>query len=330
MSDSTQPQEQDETLRQKMTREMQLQRMSPRTIRSYLSSVTGLAVHYQRSPCQLSIEEVREYVRYLIVDRKLASSTINCRICAFRFLYCRVLRRNGFVLQAKCKRSGRLPQPLSRHEVARLLAATANRKHRMMLMTAYSAGLRVSELVNLQVKDIHSERRMIHVRSGKGDKDRFTLLSDRLLYELREYWRWARPETWLFLNQHGRPMSIDSAQQIFYKAKAKAGIQSGHGIHSLRHSFATHLLESGVDMSLIGRLLGHSNLSTTAIYLHVTNRHLSDIKNPLELLPQPDTSDPQGTDERIVREKTTDDSDANHRNEPDDDQDAGGNQEAVT
>lgn len=291
MSDSIQPNKQSSPLRQRMTREMQLQRMSSRTIRSYLSSVAGLAQYYRRSPCQLSVEEVRDYVRYLIVDRKLVASTINCRICAFRFLYSRVLGRKGFVLQAKCKRSGRLPQPLSRTEVVRLLDAAANRKHRMMLMTAYSAGLRVSELVNLQVKDIHSARMLIHVRSGKGDKDRFTLLSGRLLAELRAYWLWCRPETWLFLNRDGGPMSADSAQQIFYKAKTKAGIKTGQGIHSLRHSFATHLLESGVDMTLISRLLGHKNLSTTAIYLHVTNRHLSNIKSPLDLLPTPEKPD---------------------------------------
>jgi site-specific recombinase XerD len=226
----------------------------------------------------------------LIVDQKLAASTINCRICAFRFLYSKVLRREGFVLRAKCKRSGRLPQPLSRNEVSRLLDAAENRKHRMMLMTAYSAGLRVSELVNLQVQDIRSDRMLIHVRSGKGDRDRFTLLSVRLLEELRAYWLWCRPETWLFLNRDGNHMSADSAQHIFYKAKASAAIGTGHGIHSLRHSFATHLLESGVDMAVISKLLGHTKLSTTAIYLHVTNRHLSDIKSPLDLLPDPETS----------------------------------------
>ncbi len=290
MSDSTQPRKQDSPLREKMTREMQLQRLSPRTIKSYLSSVTGLALYYGRSPCQLSVEEVRSYIQHLIVDRKLAASTINCRICAFRFLYSRVLQREGFVLNAKCKRSGRLPQPLSRTEVARLFDAATNRKHRMMLMTAYSAGLRVSELVNLQVQDIRSDRMLIHVRSGKGDKDRFTLLSARLLEELRDYWLWCRPKTWLFLNRNGVQMAADSAQQVFYKAKKKAGIKTGHGIHSLRHSFATHLLESGVDMTLISRLLGHTKLLTTAVYLHVTNRHLSDIKSPLDLLPKPGLS----------------------------------------
>jgi len=294
MSVSNQLGNQDSPLRQRMIREMQLQRMSALTIRSYVSSVAGLARHYRRSPDELSIEQVRDYVQHLIVDQKLASSTVNCRVCAFRFLYSRVLCREDFRLKVKCKRSGRLPQPLSRTEIVRLLDAAANRKHRMMLMTAYSAGLRVSELVNLQVKDIRSDRMLIHVRAGKGDKDRFSLLSARLLEELRAYWLWCRPETWLFLNRNDNHMSADSAQQIFYKAKAKAGIRTGHGIHSLRHSFATHLLESGVDMTLISKLLGHTRLSTTAIYLHVTNRHLSDIKSPLDLLPEPETSDERG------------------------------------
>lgn len=294
MSNPSQPQGQGSPLRQKMIREMQLQRLSKLTIRSYLSSVTQLAQHYRRSPCTLSIEEIRSYVQHLIVDRKLAASTVNSRIAAFRFLYSRVLAREGFVLKAKSKRSGRLPQPLSRAEVARLLDAVDNRKHRMMLMTAYSAGLRVSELVNLQVKDIRSDRMLIHVRGGKGDKDRFTLLSSRLLKELRAYWLWCRPKTWLFLNRNEVQLSTSSAQQIFYDAKEKADIQTGHGIHSLRHSFATHLLESGVDLTLISRLLGHKTLSTTAVYLHVTNRHLRDIKSPLDLLPKPDKRDDLG------------------------------------
>ncbi len=289
--DDAQPRKQGSPLRSNMIREMQLQRMSKATIRSYISSVARLAAYYQRSPCQLSVEEVRHYIHYLIATRKLASSTINTRIAAFRFLYRRVLSREEFVLNARTKRTGRLPQPLSRSEVARLLEAADNRKHRMMLMTAYSAGLRVSELVNLRISDILSERSLIHIRSGKGDKDRFTLLSPRLLDELRAYWIWARPTSWLFLNRDGNPMSTSSAQQVFYNAKKKAGIQNGHGIHSLRHSFATHLLESGVDMAVISRLLGHTRLSTTAIYLHVTNRHLSNVTSPLDLLPNPDDAE---------------------------------------
>ena len=220
-------------LRQLMIREMQLQRLSKHTIRSYLMSVNGLAVYYNRSPCQLTTEEVRSYIHYLITNRKLATSTVNVRIAAFRFLYRQVLRRDEFDLRARAKRSGRLPEPLSRQEVTRLLEAAENRKHRMMLMTAYSAGLRVSELIELQVTDIHSDRMLIHIRHAKGDKDRFTLLSKKLLFELRQYWVWCRPETHLFQNRDGNKMSTDSAQRVFYRAKEKAGIAVGCVILSL-------------------------------------------------------------------------------------------------
>ncbi len=155
-----------------------------------------------------------------------------------------------------------------------------------MLMTAYASGVRVSELVKLQVRDIHSQRMLLHVRSGKGDKDRFSVLSKSLLRELRGYWLHFRPETWLFLNQAGNPMSSESAQRMFYAAKERAGVTSGHGIHSLRHSFATHLLESGIDLMVISRLLGHRQLSTTSKYLHVTNRHIRNVISPLDLLPR--------------------------------------------
>lgn len=288
MSLNPQPQRDVSPLRAKMIREMQLQRMSPRTIRSYLGAVKQLAEHYKCSPADLTIEQVRDHVHDLIVKRKLASSTVNTRVAAFRFLYSRVLQHADFVLKVRMKHTGRLPEPLSRGEVRQLLDATRNVKHRIMLMTAYASGVRVSELVKLQIGDIHSQRMLIHVRHGKGDKDRFTLLSQSLLNELRVYWRCFRPQTWLFLNRDGDPMSSESAQRIFYAAKDKAGIASGHGIHSLRHSFATHLLESGIDLTVISRLLGHRQLSTTSKYLHVTNRHIENIVSPLDLLPKPD------------------------------------------
>lgn len=282
------PQANTTPLRQKMIAEMQLQRLSKHTVRSYLNAVTDLARFFQCSPAELSTSQVHEYLRHLIVSRKLATSTVNVRIAAFRFLYRGVLGRSDFNIKARTKRSGRLPQPLSRSEITRLLDSIDNRKHRMMLMTAYASGIRVSELVNLQVRDIHSQRMLIHVRSGKGDKDRFTLLSKRLLNELRAYWLWCRPETWLFPNRYGEPMAVKSIQEIFYKAKRRAQVESGYGIHSLRHSFATHLLESGVELTVISRLLGHTRLSTTAVYLHVTNRHIVGIKSPLDLLTTPE------------------------------------------
>lgn len=278
-------------LRQRMIRELQLQRKSPKTVAAYVTAVRQLAQHYARSPRAISHDEVREFLRHLIVERKLATSSVNQKLAGIRFLYRRVLGQTRFDLRIDRKRSGRLPEPLGRDEVKRLLAAVGNRKHRVMLMTAYASGLRVAEVVHLRVADIHSERMLIHVRAGKGDKDRYTLLSERLLKELREYWKEQRPRPWLFPNRQGAPLSVSCLQRVFYRAKARAGITHGHGIHCLRHSFATHLLEAGADLTVIGRLLGHRNLSTTARYLHVTSRHLQGIRSPLDLLRMPQAED---------------------------------------
>jgi site-specific recombinase XerD len=274
-----------------MIRELELQRKSPQTVKAYVMAVRQLAEHYGRSPKAISHDEVREFLRHLIVDRKLAVASVNQKLAGIRFLYRRVLNQADFDLRIDRKRSGRLPEPLSRSEVERLLAAVDNRKHRVMLMTAYASGVRVAELVRLRVDDIHSQRMLIHVRSGKGNKDRYTLLSARLLSELRTYWKQQRPRPWLFPNQHGAPLSVSTPQKVFHRAKQRAGITRGHGIHCLRHSFATHLLEAGVDLTVISRLLGHRSLSTTARYLHVTNRHVQGIRSPLDLLRMPQAED---------------------------------------
>ena len=197
-----------------------------------------------------------------------------------------------FSLRVPAKRSGRLPEPLSRSEIAKLLDATRNTKHRVLLMTAYGGGLRVSELVHLQPHDIHSERMLIRVNQGKGRKDRYTLLSPRLLEELRTYWREYRPQRWLFSGKDGSlPLPVGTVQKIFSAAKQRAGIQHGHGIHSLRHSFGTHLMEAGVPLPIIQRLMGHASLTTTAKYLHVTSQHLHSIRSPLDLLRLPQEKD---------------------------------------
>jgi len=272
--------------------------MSANTVKAYTAAVEQLARYFNRCPTTISQDDVRDYLRYLIVDRKLADSTVNLRLAGIRFLYRRVIGNTDFQLKVRSKRSGRLPQPLSRSEVSSLLDAVDNGKHRVMLMTSYASGVRVGELVNLAVTDIHSQRMLLHVRGGKGDKDRFTLLSVRLLDELRAYWMQYRPETWLFPNRSGSQMSTSSIQQVFYEAKKKAAIESGHGIHSLRHSFATHLLEAGVELTTISQLLGHRSLSTTAKYLHVTNRHIQGIRSPLDLLRKPDEEHEQDEDQQ--------------------------------
>jgi integrase/recombinase XerD len=279
-------------LRQKMIRELELQRKSPRTIEAYVSAVFQLARHYHRSPDQITTEEVRDFIHHLITVRKLAFSSCNQALAGIRFFFRDVLGQEDLNLRVPAKRSGRLPEPLSRQEVARLLEAATNLKQRVMMMVAYASGLRLSELLNLRPEDIQSQRMLIRVVQGKGRKDRFTLLSPRLLEELRGYWREYRPRTWLFPNRKGNgPLSINCPQKIFNSLKASAGIQHGHGIHCLRHSFATHLLEAGVDLPTIQRLLGHKSLSTTAVYLHVTQQHIDGVRSPLDLLRLPGSED---------------------------------------
>jgi integrase/recombinase XerD len=179
-----------------------------------------------------------------------------------------------------------LPQVLSVAELQRLFTSAKNPRNRVLLMTTYAAGLRVSEVVRLQLTDIESERGLIRVEQGKGRKDRDTLLSTRLLTELRAYWRLYQPTQWLFtgLDPHA-PMPIGTAQKIYYHTKRTAGITHGHGIHTLRHCFATHLLEAGVDVRTIQMLLGHRTLDTTTRYLRITRQHLATVRSPFDLLP---------------------------------------------
>ena len=261
-------------LRQLMIRELELHRKSENTIKAYVASVRQLAEYYNRSPDQISVEEVRDFLRELIVTRKLAGDTVNVRRAGIKFFYEEVLRQ-PFDVRVKCKRSQKLPHPLSRREVTRLFEATPNLKHRTMLMTKYATGLRVGELVQLQIPDLRSDRMLVLVRNGKGSKQRYTLLSTELLRTLREYWREYRPGHWLFASPRGGPLSRGTVQRVYQNARHRAGLGPGDGIHCLRHSFATHLLEAGVDLVTIQRLLGHRHLSTTSRYLHVTRVHLS-------------------------------------------------------
>ena len=278
-------------LRQRMIRELELRRKAPSTVSSYVKAVEELARYYRRSPDRISTEEIRNYMHFLIVEKKLSYSSCNHKIVAINFFFREVVRRT-VDLRVPMKRSGRLPEPLSREEVARLIAVAENRKHRVLMMTAYSAGLRVSELVRLKPRDIHSDRMLIRVNQGKGRKDRYTLLSQRLLGELRAYWRESRPESWLFPNQARTDhMPTCTPARAFYRLKQRAGVTHGRGIHTLRHSFATHLLEAGVDLRTIQILMGHNSLNTTVKYLHVTEKHLEQTKSPLDLLRLPKPED---------------------------------------
>jgi len=273
-------------LREKMIRDMQLRNFSTATQKSYINSVAGLAKHYRRSPDVISPAEIQDYVIYLLKERNLAVGTCHVIITALRFFYSVTLGENKDRAPIpEIRSSRRLPVILSGNELERLFAAVKNVKHRSLLMTAYGGGLRASELVQLKVADIHSDRMMIRVEQGKGRKDRYTVLSKRLLAELRSYWRIKRPDLWLFPGRANRQMTREMAYQIYVKATKKAGIKRTGGIHTLRHCFATHLLEAGEDLRTIQLLMGHSSIGTTVRYLQVTSKTLQGTKSPLDLLP---------------------------------------------
>ena len=275
-------------LRQRMDDAMVLRGFALRTRETYLACVSGLANHYHCSPERLNAEQVQTYLLHLIQERKLAYASVNQAASACRFLFGNVLQQRKIWLDIPmAKVPKRLPVVLSRQDVRALFAACTTLRGRTVLMTTYAAGLRVSEVCALQVGDIESapDRMCIKVRQGKGGQDRYTLLSPRLLELLRLYYRAHRPGSWLFPNKSGDgPMADQNAQRLYYATCDRAGLKAAAGIHTLRHSFATHLLESGVDLHTIQRLLGHGHISTTMRYLHLAQSHLTRTTSPLELL----------------------------------------------
>jgi integrase/recombinase XerD len=276
-------------LRQQMIDQMTVRGMAETTKRAYLQAVTGIAKYYRRPPDQLNEREVQQYLLHLIQERGLAWSSCNVATNGLRFLYRVTLdRREVEFCIPRAKRPQRLPEILSREEIERVLAAATEPKHRTLLMLTYSAGLRVSEVAHLKVRDIDSGRMSVRVEQGKGNKDRYTVLSARMLRELRTYWLVYRPEVWLFSGRdRSRPMHVKTIQRVFYLAKERAGIGKNCGIHALRHAFATHLLEAGTDLHTIQRLLGHGHLSTTMRYFHLAQKHLLSAGSPLDLLSLP-------------------------------------------
>jgi site-specific recombinase XerD len=273
-------------LRQKMINEMTLRRFSANTQRAYLSAVAGLARYYKQSPEKINKQMIQDYLLHLMQERKLEWSSCNVIVCSLRFFYTNTLGMDSaFLSIPPRKKVHQLPEILSTDELERLFGVLTNQKHRTLLMTTYAAGLRVSEVVNLKLTDIDSKRMMIRVRQGKGSKDRYTILSKRLLKELRIYWKMYRPSLWLFSGRNPeRPLSTSTPPCIYNNAKDKAGIKKGNGIHTLRHCFATHMLEAGVDIRTIQVLMGHSSIMTTVIYLQVTRKRFSDTQSPLDLL----------------------------------------------
>jgi integrase/recombinase XerD len=278
-------------LRQRMLDALVLRGMAARTQEAYIGAVAGLARHYRRSPDELSADEVQQYLLHLVRERHLARSSVNQYGCAFRFLYGSVLGLDGEVFQIPLAAAPqRLPEILSRAEIAQLLACAPHPKARMLLTSAYALGLRVSELCALRVAHIDSaaDRMCVRVVQGKGARDRYVPLGGDLLERLREYWHAARPREWLFpaARDASRPLDIKSAQRWYHLARDAAGITKQGGIHTLRHCYATHLLEAGVDLHCLSRWLGHRWLSTTARYLHLARPGLPDgaRRTPLSLL----------------------------------------------
>lgn len=277
------------TLREQMEGDLVVRGMSERTREAYVGAVAKLAKHYRRSPDRINEQEVRSYLLHLIRERKLAWSSCNIAAQGLRFFYRVTLKRSEtqFAVPA-ARQPQKLPQILSREEVAALIEKTPDLKHRAILMTAYGAGLRLTEICHLKVNDIDSQRMTLRVEQGKGAKDRYTLLSPRLLAELRRYWQVHRPAVWLFTGRDpARPVSEHTVHRAYHAAKARAGIVKEGGIHSLRHAFATHLLEGGADIHTIQRLMGHGHISSTQRYLHVARKHLTRTLSPLELLEGP-------------------------------------------
>ena len=297
-------------LRAKYIRGLTIRGRAERTIQAYTYYVADLARYYQRSPDLISYEEVTVWIEHLINERKLAASSVNIAVNAVRFLYAVTLGREVESLLAaipRMKRNVRRAGVYATSEIEAILTAPLQPRDRAFLMIVYACGLRLSEATHLRVTDIDRARRQVRVR-GKGGKERVLPLSDRLLQELESYWRAqrsgrpGRQSPWLFLGDDNEPINRSTGQNIYYRAVKKSGLRRKGGIHLLRHSYASHCIEAGMDLPLIQRLLGHSSLLTTARYLHVTAARLGQVRSPLDLIPfdvpaptppaQPPTSTP--------------------------------------
>jgi site-specific recombinase XerD len=277
-------------LRQRMIDAMQLRGLAERTQVAYVAAVASLARHYQCSPDQLDSQRVQAYLLHLARQRHLARSSVNQAGCAFRFLYHTVLELPQQVQVPLAKSEQRLPEILSREELGRLFAYAGEGKPRTVLMTAYGLGLRVGELCRVRVSDIdgHADRMCVRIVQGKGAKDRYVPLAPDVLQLLRGWWKQAHPQEWLFCaqSQPDHPLYEDSAGRWYHAARARAGIHKRGGIHTLRHCYATHLLEAGVDLHSLSHWLGHRHVTTTMRYLHLARPDAPDgiRRAPLELL----------------------------------------------
>ncbi len=274
-------------LRQAMIQTMRQHGFSPQTQKSYLYVVADLARYYRRSPDQLEVGDLQTYFNYLVQERSLAPASCRLYLHGIRFLYLQVLHWADFDVNLVLpKRPQRIPELLTRQDVARIVGATKNPKQRALLLITYGCGLRVSEAVALQVKNIDGERHLLHIHQGKGGKDRMVPLTDVLLDVLRAYWCLGRPVLWLFPSEVlvGQHLTATTAQKVYRHSKRLSGVQRRGGIHALRHAYATHQLEHGVPLNELQKYLGHSDLRTTERYLHWLPGISSQNRSPADLI----------------------------------------------
>ena len=278
-----------ETFKEQMQRDMVLRNLSPKTQYLYHHAAQALEDHFGRPPDQLNEDEVKTFLVSIVEERKLSQSFLKITYSGLKFLYETTLKKGWVIDKIPYPKTAKpLPHVLDKTEVRRIIEASVNLRQKAMLMLTYSAGLRARETARLRITDIDSKRMLIRVEQGKGNKDRYTLLSQTALDTLREYWKEYRPKDWLFPGANPEHyISVSYIQVGFKRARAKAGITKPATCHTLRHSFATHLLEAGVDLHTIQVLLGHSSIRTTTVYLHVSKKNLAKVISPLDLDSQP-------------------------------------------
>lgn len=274
------------TLRQRMLEDMRIRNLSPTTMKRYMDRVAAFANHFNKSPALLGAEDIRVFLHYLVREKRLSSSSINVTVSALRFLYKVTLECAWDVEKIHyARREKRLPVVLSPEEVTQFLKAVKNKKHKVILMTVYATGLRILETTSLKTSDIDSQRMTIRVRQGKGKRDRFVMLSGKLLTILREYWKDFRPSSWMFYGKtKNDPVSAGTVRQVCRLASYESGLKKRVTPHILRHSFATHLLESGTNLRTIQILLGHKSPKSTTLYTHIAVQNLKATTSPFDSL----------------------------------------------
>jgi site-specific recombinase XerD len=277
-----------DALREQMTKDLQLKGISPGTQKKYLREVSIMAQYFDKPLEELGEKEVKDYLVHMLENRKVSRGTYKTYVAGIKFLYKTTLNHEEVVEKIhypKAKKT--LPVVLDLAEVKAILSATENLKHRALLTITYSAGLRVSEAAKLRVTDIDSKRMMVRVQQGKGGKDRYSILSQTALELLRRYWRQYRPKQWLFEgHKEGATLCYTAIRNIFLEAKKRAGITKPASVHTLRHSFATHLIEAGTSLHHVQLLLGHRSPTTTTVYLHVSKMNLARVCSPLDSIPE--------------------------------------------